>query len=175
VPWSSPGANSPRLRVEIVMERGRPPLPAARCRRVLETAAGWFSRRLRGGRRRPPALTVRFASDATMRSLNRRFRGKNRSTDVLSFPASSGGRPAPTPEGPHLGDLAIGVSAARRQARAAGHALSHEIEILLLHGFLHLLGYDHETDSGRMLRVEERLRRRLGLVLARGHGGRGAA
>jgi probable rRNA maturation factor len=98
------------------------------------------------------SLGVLFASDRRLRELNRDFREKDRSTDVLSFPG------AETPEGRHLGDVAVSVPAARRQARQAGHAVETELEILLLHGVLHCLGYDHEADDGRMDRREARLR-----------------
>jgi probable rRNA maturation factor len=89
-----------------------------------------------------------------MRRLNRDFRGKDASTDVLSFPGSVGG------EGRHLGDVAIAVPTARRQAAAAGHDTERELRLLLLHGVLHCLGHDHETDGGEMERLERRLRRR---------------
>jgi len=92
---------------------------------------------------------VRFVSDREMRQVNRRFRAKDGTTDVLSFPGDDG----------HLGDVMISVPAARRQAAAAGHAVERELETLLLHGVLHCLGYDHETDQGEMERRERRLRR----------------
>jgi probable rRNA maturation factor len=118
-----------------------------------------------------------------MRRLNRVFRGVDRPTDVLSFPSGDRRRAAPTapsgerpqrsgsrrrapagaPNGAHLGDLAIAVGVAGRQARAEGHGLATELRVLALHGLLHLLGYDHERDRGAMRIVEERLRRRAGL------------
>jgi probable rRNA maturation factor len=97
---------------------------------------------------------VRLTSDREMRRLNRTYRGKDTPTDVLSFPGQE------TPEGPHLGDVVIAVAVARRQAEAAGHASGRELRILLLHGVLHCLGYDHETDDGTMERLEGKLRRR---------------
>ena len=113
---------------------------------------------------------VRFASDREMRRLNHRFRGKDHATDVLSFPGGEAGSAAtPTggrhsealpPEGRHLGDVVISVPTARRQALAAGHSAERELQTLLLHGVLHCLGYDHETDAGEMERLERRLRRR---------------
>ena len=102
-------------------------------------------------------VTVLLTSDMAIRRLNRQFRGKNKPTDVLSFPAISVGDEEIT------GDLAISVETARKQAREQGHALSVEIKILMLHGLLHLAGYDHETDSGQMARRERLLRGRLGL------------
>ncbi len=76
-------------------------------------------------------------------------------------PAASSGRPA---QPRHLGDIAIATGVARRQARVAGHTYAQELRVLALHGLLHLLGYDHETDEGRMARLEARLRRRGGLT-----------
>jgi len=101
-------------------------------------------------------------SDATVRSLNRRYRGIDRPTDVLSF---SAGRSATSHQPPaaSLGDVVIARGVARRQARAAGHSVLTELRVLALHGLLHLLGYDHHRDGGRMRRVESRLRRKGGL------------
>jgi probable rRNA maturation factor len=100
-----------------------------------------------------------LTTDADIRRLNRTFRKKNKPTDVLSFPA-----PEPLPgQQPAGGDLAISVETAERQAEETGHALSVELQILLLHGVLHLAGYDHETDTGQMARREALLRRRFGL------------
>jgi probable rRNA maturation factor len=116
-------------------------------------------------------LTIALVSDATMRRLNRTFLGKDHPTDVLSFPADVDD-PASLPlpirapahqDLPLLGDLAIALGVARRQAHAQGHAASTELRVLALHGLLHLLGYDHEADQGRMQQTEERLRRRAGL------------
>ncbi len=100
------------------------------------------------------ALTVAVVTDARVRALNRRFRRKNAATDVLSFPAE---------EPQQLGDVVIAAGVARRQAKSAGHPVQTEFRVLALHGLLHLLGYDHETDDGRMARLEARLRRRGGL------------
>lgn len=91
--------------------------------------------------------------DAELRRLNLQFRGKDYATDVLSFPGSDG----------HLGDLAISAARARAQAREFGHTTEEELRILMLHGVLHLMGMDHETDTGRMARAERRWRRELGL------------
>ena len=108
--------------------------------------------------RRAGAMGVCLVGDRAMRVVNRRHRAKDATTDVLSFPA---GR-TPDPEGlRHLGDILISVPQAARQARAAGHPLDRELRVLLLHGYLHLLGYDHERDDGTMLRLQRRLERRL--------------
>jgi probable rRNA maturation factor len=94
-----------------------------------------------------------------MRSLNRRYRGKDRATDVLAFPAGPG------TDG-FLGDIVISVPYAAREARRRADTREREIDRLLLHGFLHLMGYDHETDAGEMDAIEGRLRRRLKLAPA---------
>lgn len=108
-------------------------------------------------------VTVLLTSDATLRDLNARFRGKDRPTDVLSFPAADQIQNQKKSKKKIAGDLAISVDTARRQAAEQGHALSLELKILILHGLLHLAGYDHESDSGRMHRRERQLRTQLGL------------
>ncbi|MDR3750218.1 MAG: rRNA maturation RNase YbeY [Terracidiphilus sp.] len=102
-------------------------------------------------------VTVLLTTDAAIRKLNRQFRGKNKATDVLSFPAAGIGAE-------HIaGDLAISVTTALGQAAEQGHSLSTEIKVLILHGLLHLAGYDHEADTGQMARRERLLRAKLGL------------
>jgi probable rRNA maturation factor len=102
-------------------------------------------------------VTVLLTTDAAMRRLNRRFRGKDKATDVLSF---SAGVPVAVEI---AGDLAISVPTARRQAVERGHSIATELKVLMLHGLLHLAGYDHETDQGEMYRRERTLRAKLGL------------
>ena len=107
-------------------------------------------------------VCVALVSDARMRALNRQFRGKDKVTDVLSFPADpSTSLRAPTRG--FLGDIVIASGVAKKQAKAAGHTLNTEIRILALHGLLHLVGYDHDADDGKMARVEARLRKKAGL------------
>src|SRR5258705_8569751 len=101
------------------------------------------------------AMTVAIVSDARVRALNREYRKKDKATDVLSFPSEESG---------FLGDVVIASGVAARQAREAGHSLATELRVLALHGLLHLLGYDHQRDDGRMARLERRLRKRGGLV-----------
>ena len=120
-------------------------IEAARLRRVLANAG----RTLRAS----GEVSVVLAGDRLLRRLNRDYRGKDRPTDVLSFPGAGG------EEG--LGDVVISVPTAQRQARRQGHTVLRELDILALHGFLHVLGYDHENDDGRMDRLEQRLRRGL--------------
>lgn len=105
--------------------------------------------------------TVAFVSDRAMRELNRRWRGKVGTTDVLSFP--SGQEEFERVEGASLGDVVISVEQAARQAAEHGLKFDNEVEQLILHGLLHLCGYDHETDGGEMNALELRLRRRLGI------------
>jgi probable rRNA maturation factor len=146
----------------------------------------------------PRSLTIALVSDAQISRWNRAYRGKNRPTDVLSFPADvsqaeppttrklrqrrparatratrlSGSRAASRVASAsasenlpgYLGDIAIAPAVARRNAQRLGRAFDHEMRILILHGILHLLGYDHETDTGQMDRRENRLRRELGLL-----------
>jgi probable rRNA maturation factor len=110
-------------------------------------------------------MTVAIVPDARVRALNRQYRKKDRATDVLSFPAvaPSALRRGNAGEREFLGDVVIASGVAARQARAAGHSLRTELRVLALHGLLHLLGYDHERDDGRMARLERRLRKRGGL------------
>jgi probable rRNA maturation factor len=122
----------------------------------------WISSLLFETRAEGAQLSVLFCGDRRMRALNRAFRGVDRTTDVLSFPF--GPAPARPPRrrsrGEFLGDLAISVPRAERQARQSGHGTAREVQILLAHGLLHLLGYDHETDDGRMFRLQSRVVRR---------------
>lgn len=117
----------------------------------------------------PGSAFVRFVTDAEMTRLNRSFRKKAKTTDVLSFPSEERGRPAglqrrvKSLRGAFLGDIAISPTVARRNANSFGRTLEEEICVLTLHGILHLLGYDHENDRGDMERVETKLRRRLRL------------
>jgi len=107
-------------------------------------------------------VNIAIVSDGHVQRLNRQFRGVNKPTDVLSFPNSE--QRAASREVPRLlGDIVIARGVARRQAREAGHAETKEWRVLALHGLLHLIGYDHEGDDGRMRRVERRLRRKGGL------------
>jgi probable rRNA maturation factor len=107
---------------------------------------------------------VLLADDATLRRLNRTFRGKDKATDVLSFPAGPTTVFFGEPGAPELaGDLAISLETAAQQAQRFGHSLRDEVRVLLLHGVLHLAGFDHETDTGEMAAREAELRERLGL------------
>jgi probable rRNA maturation factor len=168
---------SPPLQVVVTDARGRA-VPSRGLPAFLASAAPPGTR----GR-----VGIALIGDRTMRRLNREFRGQDHATDVLSFPeegpagtkfelrpSTGSGRPErvegrssnfEVSPGLRLGDLAIAVGLAGRQARRLGHSLGAELRVLALHGLLHLLGYDHDTDQGEMGRVEERLRRRAGLPI----------
>lgn len=131
-----------------------------RKRRVATGPLGAFLARVARSAPAPgdATVTVCLISDRAMRVLNERWRGRPRTTDVLSFPSGEalpGGAPA------HLGDIAVSVEQAARQAAERGGGLSGELKRLVLHGWLHLLGYDHEADDGTMVRLERKLARRL--------------
>lgn len=144
-----------RLRVVVTDERGRPVGMGNLARWLVEVAPP----RARG------RVGVAVVSDATLRGLNLRYRGRDYPTDVLAFPDADDARPRGRIGStlPFLGDIVIARGVVRRQARAAGHARDTELRVLALHGLLHLLGYDHERDDGAMERVEARLRRKGGL------------
>ena len=120
-------------------------IDAGRLRKVLEGAA--TAMRVSG------TVSLVLTGDRAVHGLNRKYRGKDKPTDVLSFPG-------PGDEG-GLGDIVISVETAARNARSQGRTLPQELDVLALHGFLHVIGYDHETDDGTMDRLEARLRRRL--------------
>jgi probable rRNA maturation factor len=123
-----------------------------------------FARRLQIEVARGRVFDCLITGDAELRRLNRDFRGKDYPTDVLSFPSEPRLFPSePRPSGSGLGDIAISLARSRVQAREYGHSTEQEVRILMLHGVLHLLGHDHETDSGQMARAEKRWRARLGL------------
>ncbi len=121
---------------------------------LTELALARFVNRARRAAGLRAQVDVLVTSNAEMKSLNRRFRGKDRSTDVLSFPA-------PRSRAGFAGDIAISAEIAARNARALGHPLAVEVKILVLHGLLHLRGYDHERDNGRMARREQQLRKQF--------------
>jgi probable rRNA maturation factor len=105
--------------------------------------------------------TVVFVSDAAIRKLNRQFRGKDYATDVLSFPSQA--ESFETDAKANLGEIVISLDRAQVQAKESGLTLANEVEQLILHGLLHLCGYDHETDNGEMNRLELKLRKKLGI------------
>jgi probable rRNA maturation factor len=133
---------------------------------------GVFSERVRRELGFPEeSVTICFVSDPTMAGMNRRFRNLQGPTDVLSFPVQGAKAlgadrfswPKQRRSGPYIGDIVISPEAARRYARRGARSLTRELRVLILHGMIHLAGYDHEQDNGEMMRLEGRLRRRLGL------------
>jgi len=138
------------MTVEIRSTVGPIGYPFERARRFLNRALA-----LADGSARELSLLI--CGDQRMRALNRRYRRKDRTTDVLSFPAGEGARRG------FLGDLIVSAPEARRQARAGRLSFRAVMEKLLLHGLLHLLGHDHETDHGEMDALEAKLRRRLSI------------
>jgi probable rRNA maturation factor len=141
-----------------------------RVRARLPELEKFLARVLEKVRLRSDALTVCLISDAEMKRWNHAYRGKNRPTDVLSFPANESSwkrkqrAKGVVRAGSYLGDIAIAPGVARKNARRLGHEFDDELRILILHGVLHLMGYDHETDKGEMDRRERRLRGELGLA-----------
>ena len=151
-------------------------VPASLRRAPVERFARTLQKEVAKGR----PFDILIAGDTELRRLNRDFRGKDYPTDVLSFPSEPRRQAKACPTtatlvgqalacqrppagGPHLGDIAISLGRARAQAREFGHPIETELEILMLHGVLHLCGHDHETDSGAMARAEKRWRAKLGL------------
>jgi probable rRNA maturation factor len=152
-----------------------------RVRVPVATLEEFLVRACRAARVAPELLTVCLVSNPEISKWNRAYRRKSGPTDVLSFPANANGNHGPRPPhttqrgcpaqlGPnnldnsYLGDIAIAPLVARRNAARFGRAFDDEMRILILHGILHLMGYDHETDNGQMDRRERRLRRALGLA-----------
>lgn len=107
-------------------------------------------------------VSIAIVDDEAMRNLNRKFRKKNKTTDVLTFPADDSDADPNAPGRP-LGDIVISIDQARRQATEQKHSLATEIRYLILHGILHALGYDHETDSGEMNALEVKVRGKVRL------------
>ena len=140
-----PAPVSSGLEVVLLNRQRRRRVRSDRLRRLLEDAARSL------GVSGEVALVL--TRDPAVRELNARYRGKDKPTDVLSFPGPGGSA--------GLGDIVVSVDTAERNARRLGRTLQRELDVLALHGFLHVLGYDHETDDGTMDRLERRLRREL--------------
>lgn len=109
-------------------------------------------------------VSIAFVDDETMIGLNRRFRKKAKTTDVLTFPADDSYNDPAQKKGRPLGDIVISVDQARRQAAEEKHSTATEVRYLILHGLLHALGYDHETDDGEMNELEVEARGLVGLA-----------
>ncbi len=146
----------------ILNRQRRVPIPVNDLERFLARAR-------RALRLAPDSLTVCLVTNAEIARWNRAYRAKPKPTDVLSFPAENGHarggrRKKSAASASYLGDIAIAPAIARRNARRFGRTFDDEMRILILHGMLHLMGYDHESDTGQMDRREKRLRRALGLA-----------
>lgn len=126
-------------------------VPSRLKRRTVREAAARLRAEVAQGRE----FVVLITGDEELRRLNRTFRNKDETTDVLSFPTAEGAM--------EWGEIAISAGRAKEQAEARGHELEQEITILMLHGLLHLMGFDHETDRGEMKRAESKWRRKLNL------------
>jgi probable rRNA maturation factor len=146
--------------IEVVNRQRLARIDAVRIARLVDATLG-------AAGKKGASLTVAFVRGRVMRDLNRKFRATDRATDVLSFPAE------PEREGAaaedfiggtvpdYLGDIAVSTDAALRQANEAGHSFEREVDELVMHGVIHLCGYDHEIDRGEMNRLELKLRRKL--------------
>jgi probable rRNA maturation factor len=140
--------------IEVINRQRKLPIECAR----------WQTFATKASRTLPVAAagaTIAFVSDRAMRELNRTWRGKRSTTDVLSFPAEQA--EFERAEGSTLGDIVISIEQAARQAKEHGLSFENEIAQLIVHGLLHLSGYDHDTDQGEMNRLELKLRKRLGI------------
>ncbi|HEX7581130.1 MAG TPA: rRNA maturation RNase YbeY [Thermoanaerobaculia bacterium] len=139
------------------MSARRPAAPAVevdasvRSRPSAAAVAGWAAACLSAAGRRKGTMSVLLCGDRRMRTLNRVWRKKDRPTDVLAFPSGETGPAA------FVGDVAIDLPYAERQASRLGNSLEREVQLLLAHGILHLLGHDHETDDGTMFALQRRL------------------
>jgi probable rRNA maturation factor len=107
------------------------------------------------------AVTIVFVGNEAIRKLNREFRDRNYPTDVLSFPTEA--ERFEIEDQSRLGEVVISLERAKIQSRENGLSFTNEVQQLILHGLLHLCGYDHETDSGKMNRLEVKLRKKLGI------------
>ena len=135
--------------IEVVNRQRKVPIDTARWQSFSERA-------LKSIRKDEHDATIAFVSDRQIKGLNKRYRDFDKPTDVLSFPAED-------ESGANLGDIAISLERAEVQAHENGLTLDNEVAQLILHGLLHLCGYDHESDDGQMNRLELKLRRKLGI------------
>lgn len=140
--------------IEVLNRQRRCKIDAKQCREFGEQALQAIGRNRRDA-------TIVFVGDDAIKKLNRRFRGRNHATDVLSFPFEAEAFEIQNQS--HLGEIVISVQRAAAQARRNSLSFSNEVKQLILHGLLHLCGYDHETDNGEMNRLELKLRKQLGI------------
>jgi probable rRNA maturation factor len=147
----------------ILLDPDLDPGPSSLGQRLSARALTRFLARAQWAVRLRGEVSVLLTTDRRIRRLNREYRGKDKATDVLSFPARERVQNQKKTHEMIAGDLAISRDTAGKQAAARGHSLETEIKVLILHGLLHLAGYDHEDDAGQMAKREQRLRAQLGL------------
>ena len=135
--------------IEVVNRQRKTKIDLKKYRRFAEAAVGQISQEQH-------EATIAFVSDRHIKELNKQFRGIDKATDVLSFPAEE-------TVGRNLGDIAISLERARFQAKEHGMSFDDEVSQLILHGLLHLFGYDHTSDAGEMNKLEIKLRKKLGI------------
>ena len=140
--------------IEIINRQRSKPINAKQLRELGERALRTIGSGIQ-------VATIVFVSDAAIRKLHKQFRGKDQVTDVLSFPSEA--EPFEAENQSQLGEVVISVQRAADQAKQNRLTFSNEVEQLILHGLLHLCGYDHETDDGKMNRLEVKLRKKLGI------------
>jgi probable rRNA maturation factor len=141
----------PKIQVNLKTYQRRWQIDPAAIQRYLQKVWNTISGSIKINANRQTEVSVVFLNQQQMQKYNHQYRKKNYATDVLSFPADP----------PYLGDILLCVDKAQENAASAGYSVNREIQILLLHGVLHLLGYDHETDQGEMDSLEGKLRKRL--------------
>jgi rRNA maturation RNase YbeY len=152
----------PKIQVNLKTYQRRWQIDPAAIQRYLQKVWKTITSSIQISSSKQPEVSVVFLNQQQMQKYNHQYRKKNYPTDVLSFPADFSGARASLPaDDPYLGDILLCVDKAQENAAAAGHSINREVQILLLHGVLHLLGYDHETDHGEMDALEGKLRKRL--------------
>jgi rRNA maturation RNase YbeY len=152
----------PKIQVNLKTYQRRWQIDPAAIQRYLQKVWNTITASIKISGSKQTEVSVVFLNQKQMQKYNHQFRKKNYPTDVLSFPANFAGTGASLPaEDWYLGDILLCVDKASENAAAAGSSINRELQILLLHGVLHLLGYDHETDHGEMDALEGKLRKRL--------------
>ena len=141
----------PKIQVNLKTYQRRWQIDPAAIQRYLQKVWNTITGSIKISGSKQTEVSVVFLNQQQMQKYNHQYRKKNYATDVLSFPA----------EPPYLGDILLCVDKAQENAASAGYSINRELQILLLHGVLHLLGYDHESDHGEMDALEEKLRKRL--------------
>jgi probable rRNA maturation factor len=147
----------PKIQVNLKTYQRRWQIDPAAIQHYLQRVWNTIIRSIKISSSKQTEVSVVFLNQEQMKNYNQKYRKKNYPTDVLSFPADG----LPQEEGKYLGDILLCVDKAQETAAMSGSSIDRELQILLLHGVLHLLGYDHETDHGEMDALEGKLRKRL--------------